>query len=363
VPIVVISTSLRGLIEAAQRFDIVNMVKIPGSILVFILPIVGIFLGYNLPGIITLIMLSRIAVAFLYLFFSFKIFEQLRRTLLVSKGILKSLFNFGVWVTICNILIPILVSLDRFVIGHIISMSAVAYYTAPSEVVWKLLIVPGIIATTVFPSFSFLAGVDTKRLENLYARTLKYIIIVLGPVSIIAVLFANEILSLWLGKDFALHSFRVFQILAIGMFLNSLAQMPANLLDGIGKPDLRAKIFILYTPIYVCLLWILTHGYGIDGTAMAWTLRAGLELFLFFVITAKILNIKIPAFLENGLTKSLKAFALYGIFSLATLPIKEPILKIILISVLLISFIIYIWKDVFDIEEKSFLVKIIMRHS
>jgi O-antigen/teichoic acid export membrane protein len=59
-PINFISSSFRGVLEAGQRFDLVNTVKIPLNILFYILPLFGVFLGFNLPGIVLLLVISRI---------------------------------------------------------------------------------------------------------------------------------------------------------------------------------------------------------------------------------------------------------------------------------------------------------------
>ena len=45
------------------------------------------------------------------------------------------LLRFGGWMTVSNIVGPLMVTLDRFLIGALISVSAVAYYATPYEVV------------------------------------------------------------------------------------------------------------------------------------------------------------------------------------------------------------------------------------
>jgi O-antigen/teichoic acid export membrane protein len=56
IPVVLVSSSFRGVLEAAQRFDLVNIVRVPSSALTFLLPLAGLFLGFNLPGIVALIL-------------------------------------------------------------------------------------------------------------------------------------------------------------------------------------------------------------------------------------------------------------------------------------------------------------------
>ena len=57
-------------------------------------------------------------------------------------------------VTVTNIVSPIMVSMDRLLIGTLISMAAVAYYATPYEAASKLFIIPSSIVGVLFPAFS-----------------------------------------------------------------------------------------------------------------------------------------------------------------------------------------------------------------
>ena len=66
---------------------------------------------------------------------------------------------------------------------------------------------------------------------------------------------AQDGLRLWLGPEFAQHSFRVLQWLAVGVFINSLAQVPFSLLQGVGRPDITATLHLIELPLYLGVLW------------------------------------------------------------------------------------------------------------
>ena len=79
----------------------------------------------------------------------------------------------------------------------------------------------------------------------------------------------------------------MLQVLVIGRFLNALSQTPASLLDGLGRPDLRAKVFLFFAPIYVALAWYCIHRYGALGAAIAWALRSAGELIVFLAVAGQ----------------------------------------------------------------------------
>jgi O-antigen/teichoic acid export membrane protein len=53
------------------------------------------------------------------------------------------------------------------------------------------------------------------------------------------------------------------QVLALGVLINSLAQTPFALLQGVGRPDLPAKFHLIELPVYVGIAWILVSQFGI----------------------------------------------------------------------------------------------------
>ncbi|MGH7900113.1 MAG: flippase [Thermodesulfobacteriota bacterium] len=356
IPIVVCSRNLRGVLEAGQRFDLINVIQIPSSSLSFLIPAFGIIIGLRLPGIVLVLTISWMVSSFVYLLLCLKVFPLLRQGVTIDANLFRPLFSFGGWVTLSNVLIPILLYLDRFLIGAIVSVEALAYYAAPYEAASQLLIIPGVLAVTLFPALSGLSTVNKRELERLYARSLKYIILILGQIVVITILFARDILHIWLGTDFSAKSTYVFQILAVGMLLNALAQMPANILDGIGRPDIRAKVFLSYVPAYIGLLWFLVSKLGIEGAALAWTLRSGLELLLFFGVSWKFMHIGSGVFTENGLLRGLIIYGGFVTVALLSSVLTKATLVHSLITVTgLILFALFAWRYILDDVERQYL--------
>ena len=59
IPCVLVSGSFRGVLEAAQRFDLVNAAAAPLSTANFLLPYVGVLLRWSLPAIVAVLFASR----------------------------------------------------------------------------------------------------------------------------------------------------------------------------------------------------------------------------------------------------------------------------------------------------------------
>ena len=353
VPVVTATACLRGVLEAAQRFGLVNAVKIPSSSLIFLIPAAVLPLGFQLPGIVLLLLVARIGTALAYLVLGLKVFPILKFTVSFERKIIQPLFSFGGWVTVSNVVGPVLMYLDRFLIGSLLTVRAVAYYTAPYEMVGRLGILATSMAMTLFPAFSTL-GRRQEDLGRFYGRSIKYLLLLMGPLVVILVLFAGEILRSWLGVDFAEKSTLVFQILAIGVLVNSLAHIPFALLQGLGRPDITAKFHLLELPLYIGLAWFLVREIGISGAALAWTLRIGLDGLLLFGASWKLYRLGLHAFMRNGLLQSILALlVLIGMMS-ATSPLSGIVLiQGGVVVLLVILFALAVWRYVLDTADRN----------
>jgi O-antigen/teichoic acid export membrane protein len=152
------------------------------------------------------------------------------------------------------------------------------------------MIIPSGIMVVVFPAFSALAVNDVSKLSQLYHRTIKYILFVMTPIIVVVIAFAYPLLQLWLGDEFAHNSSLVVQILAIGMLLSSVARVPLNATQAIGRPDISAKCYLIQFPIVILALYFLTEPLGITGVALIYMVRIVVDTIILFHYGGKMLS-------------------------------------------------------------------------
>ena len=71
-----------------------------------------------------------------------------------ASTLVASLVRFGGWMTVANVINPIMVQMDRFLIGALLSTAAVAYYTTPYELVTKYWFLSNAVLGVMFPAFA-----------------------------------------------------------------------------------------------------------------------------------------------------------------------------------------------------------------
>lgn len=290
-PVVILTGAFRGYLEAHQRFDLVNAVRIPLGIFTYGAPLVVLHFSISLFPIVVVLAAGRAVAALQYALLCLYIDPRLRKGVSWDRKKIAPLFRFGGWMSVSNVVSPLMVMADRFVIGTMLGMAAVAYYATPFEVVTKVLVIPAAIVSVLFPAFSTANSLDRDRMATLYRRGAKFMLLILFPILLATIVFAREGLSLWLGATFASHSARVLEWLAAGTLLNGLALLPFSLVQGVGRPDLTGKLHLAELPVYAVLLWWLIRSRGIEGAAMAWTIRVGADAVVLFLLSHRLLGL------------------------------------------------------------------------
>jgi len=272
-PFVILSTGLRGLLEARQRFAAVNAVRIPMGVLALAGPVAVLPWSTSLVPVLAVLGGARSAGFFAYLFLCGREASWRRPRRAAAR---EALF-LGGWMTVHNLLSPLLLYFDRFVIGSLLSLAAVAHYAGTFEVISRLGLIPAAILAVLFPAFSSALATNPREARPFYRRSLLILSAGLLPICLGIGIFARPALALWLGEDFAAASFRAAQILALGAFIHGVAQVPSTLLHAAGRPDLTAKLQLLEIPLYAAILFPMIRVYGIEGAAAAFVLRGSVE--------------------------------------------------------------------------------------
>src|SRR5256885_5632725 len=203
IPIVVLTAGLVGILYAFHRFGILNAIRAPMGIYTFLGPLAVLPFSHSLVLVTVVLAMGRVLGVGAYCVACSPLMPPLRPGMLAHYADIRPLFRFGAWMSVTNVISPLLVYVDRFVIGASLSVAAVAYYATPYEVVTKLLVVPNAILAVLFPAFAATYRDDRGRMVRLFVRGTKYIALILFPATLLFVAFAHDGLRWWLGDGFA----------------------------------------------------------------------------------------------------------------------------------------------------------------
>ena len=283
IPVVVLTSGYRGILEAYERFDLANAVRVPTGISTFVGPLAVMPFTHSLAWAVGVLLAARVVALVALIALARHVAPALTRRPSIARPALGPVMRFGAWMTVSNILSPLMSSADRFFISAMISASVVAYYTAPYEMVTRLMAMIALaVATSLFPAFARAADLSDAR--ALLRRGVRLITAAFVPVIAVVLVLAPLLLRLWLGDTFARESTGVLRILTVGILMNGFAQAPFALIQARGRADLTAKIHLAELPFYLASVFYLIRLDGIEGAAIAWTMRVSAEAVVLFVV-------------------------------------------------------------------------------
>ncbi len=356
IPIVVATTGFRGMLEAYQKFKIINSIRIPLGLLTFLGPLVVIPFSNSLSVIIVVLFFGRLLGLYAYYYYCIRTVPSIKENKVFDKKQIGPLLNFGGWLTLSNIIGPLMVYLDRFLIGSVLTMTAVAYYVTPYEMITKLWMIPMGLIGVLFPALSTLINSDRDKAVYFFSKGVIIIFHLMFPVFLIINLYAFEGITIWLGHEFAENSTTVMQWLSIGVFLNCVARMPMIMIQSAGRPDLITKLFLFESPLYIAALWYALDVLGINGAAMVWTARVLVDTVAMFILSSKAVRGtgKLSMIFIGKL-----AIAISILFGVTFA--EGIILKSILLFILILLNVLLAWNFGFSSKERASLSNIFLK--
>lgn len=349
-PLAISGAALRAYLEAWQRFDLVNAVVIPAAVLTYFGPVLVLQFEDSLVAVVAAVVFSRVLSFTVNMLLVFRVTPALRTARGLQRSLLRGLLGFGGWVTTWNVVNAFLIAADRFLVGALVSLTAVAYFATPYEVMTKLLVVSIAIAGVFFPAFSLTLERSPQRAAPIFSGGIRFGFIALFPIALATVAFAGEGLDLWLGPAFAENSEVVLQWLGVGVLIASLNQIGLGLVQS-TRPDLPAKLALVELPLYLGLFVVLLDAFGISGGAAAWAVRAAVEGIVLLLMVRRLTPEGVAALGRLGVA------AAGGAVAFAAAALLDGVgARVVLVAVVLLAFLPLAWFQILDAGERALVV-------
>ena len=283
-PAIVLTSGYRGILEATGQFALVNLIRVPMGVFTFAGPLLALAGGKADLGVIAAILAAgRIAGCIVHGWYAMRMVSEVDGMGSYDRSLVAPMLKFGGWLSVSNVISPLMNYIDRFLIGITLSAVAVAYYATPQELILRIGIIPGAVASVLFPMFAALGSSANDPGRHNYV--LRYSLIIgalMAPLTILLFFFARAILALWISPGFADEAAPILQIFSIAALASGLAQVPYTMLQSKGRADITAIVHMVEFPLYIALLYGLVVFYGPLGAAWAWLIRICLDMAVLY---------------------------------------------------------------------------------
>jgi O-antigen/teichoic acid export membrane protein len=186
----------------------------------------------------------------------------------VDFGTARSLFGFSSFSFAWRLSYVVTAQLDRAVIGALLGPAAVALYTVPATVAMRAQGLLARLAYVLFPAVARHRG-DRESLNRLYENSLRIMVALGLAVSVPLLLCHRQLLTGWLGAEYAGDASTVFAVLIGAYLLMTLSVVPFSFSTGLGRPGPNAAFSLLGAALNAAAIYPAVHFFGIRGAALS----------------------------------------------------------------------------------------------
>jgi O-antigen/teichoic acid export membrane protein len=254
----------------------------------------------------------------------------------VSRQTLRELTSYCISLTIWAFGMLLVNGIDTAVVGYF-DYSAVAYYATAAGLITFLNGIQAAIFTALMPAVASLdARNDKVALGKLLITSTRYGLMLLFLTGLPLIFFAQEIIRLWVGNDYAIHGYIILQILVVANIIRSSLIPYSILLIGTGQQ--RLLIVSPFAEGFSNLLVSVIAGYylGPIGVAVG-TLFGSIVLWFFCLFYNMPRTDKIPFARSLYLLEAtLQPFVL-GLIPLVILALLKYEVQLTLVVVVIVT--------------------------
>ena len=271
-PALVVSSLQRGAMEGMEAFGAVNVLRVGMGFWMFAGPLLVLVVTPLLPWLVLALTAGR--------WVSLALHWGWCRRLLPAPTAgrvpldLRESLREGFWITVSNVIGPLMVVFDRVALAALAGLASVSAYAIAQEVALRLLLVPGALALALFPRLAALgasgAGQHVSRLSD---TTFRWVTAAMLALCVVGLHASGPVLAAWLMWPLHWETQLLLAVMLLGVMANGGAQIAFSLLQATSHARATALLHLVELPLYVAALVWTVPRYGLMGAAWVWTLR------------------------------------------------------------------------------------------
>lgn len=218
--------------------------------------------------------LSSISSVLVFVFLVYSILPKPNKQPTFSKRAISEIWRFASGMLGISFLALLLTQIDKVLLSKLIALESYGYYTLAATVAGSLALVAMPTTQAIYPKMvEYVAQKKQQELTNLYHLGAQLISVLIAPVAMMLIFFAQDVVYLWSGNiNLAKETAPILQPLALGSFLNCLAWMPYQLQLAHGWTGFAVRMNTIAVALLVPAIFLVIPQYGAIGAAWVWAL-------------------------------------------------------------------------------------------
>lgn len=297
-----ITALFEGLAMGMNHFEVPNTIRIFRVSLSSFLMVLAIVAGRGMTGIMSGNILGQAVATATSLFFTFRLVPRPRLEGAVSH--IPELFAFGKYVFMSRGINTVTNQIGSTVLGIFSTMTNLTYFDIPTKIVRIGMEVFQRLFELLFPLSAGLNSQGKRHLlSQIFVSIIRWQVILVLPVLILALFFGRFALDLWIGEDFVNNSYSILIVTAVYQTVSVLTGVPFQYALGLGRPDYPTWFSLVRLILIVVVIFPLVKYLGALGVAFSLLIGEIQGVVFVFFIARRLLDLDLWAILKLDLLK------------------------------------------------------------
>lgn len=266
----------QSVLDGKFNFFESNKIKLLGGILQSWLPVVFIIISTELLYGMLAVLVSRVLTLVIGL-------NSLRLKIAFFKKIklesIKNIYCGAFPLAISGLSSLMMTNIDRVIVSSSVGGNIGSIYTTASDFLNRNAVIPGAFLRALLPRLAVNNISNQSADRKVFFRFLIFTTII----SLIILLFSKQLLSVMFGHFFSEY-YKVLQIMTGGFFFNIIGGYYITLINSRGRNYICALLHTAELPAFFLVLLYLSMHHGVEGAAIAYSLRCILDCLVLGII-------------------------------------------------------------------------------
>ena len=276
-----ITTFYYSLFQSNEKMHFQTITNTVYSVSVFLIALIFIYLNANVIYVASSYALASILSATTGLIFKIRNYPKFEYCF--DKEFLLELFKKGVPFGITAVFTSIYFWIASICLTYLSGSVAVGLFSSSQRLLLVLAALYVLFSNSVFPIMSQLFTTDRDKLNDLYHKILKFMLMLGFPIVTGTLIFSEEIINLIYGAEFVPGAgcLRILIFASAFMFISGTC---TTLLGAINKQLSVTKVAIIGAVFSVILNMVLIYKYSYTGASIATVLTEILMVIMMLII-------------------------------------------------------------------------------
>jgi O-antigen/teichoic acid export membrane protein len=256
---------------------------------------------------------------------------------------IKMIWLYSLTTFIIVIAVQVVFNTDNIVVGALVSVGAVAFYSIGGSLVAYSRQVVSSVATTFIPMASNLeASGNSEELQQLLLKGTQATLALALPVSLVLLFRGKTFIGLWMGHQYSDVAGTVLQILMISQFFGVANTTAGQIAFGIEKHKSVANWAIVEAALNLSLSIVLAKTIGLYGVAWGTSIATTIIHLIFWPrFVQRELGVPVRTYLWEGWGKITLCSIPFGIVCVAADWYWHPTSMVVFFGQILVTLPVY----------------------